>query len=528
MRDEGDRAAGRRALRGVAWPALLLCLAVLVGPLLPAMAQDAGEAAASDAGIDAAGVGVAADDGRLPAPVTTRHRLDFGDRVLAFAATAGALTLTDRAGTAEAEIGFVAYVLDDATVAARPVTVAVNGGPGAASAYLHLGVLGPWRLPVGVATIVPSQPVALVANPETWLDFTDLVFLDPVGTGFSRLIEPDDRLRGRYLSVEGDVDALAEAIYRWLVNEGRIGSPKYFIGESYGGFRGPLVAAKLQRELGVGLSGMTLLSPVLDFGWRTQPAHNPLARIALLPSLAAAAMAEAEAEAGTLSPEALAEVEAYAAGDYLLDLVAGLGDAAAVGRLVERVAAITGLEPEVVARHAGRLEMQDFAAEAGRADGRVLSLYDTAVTADDPTPERPFSRAPDPVLDALTAPLTSAALAHYRDTLKWLPERRYVLLGAGVNRAWDWGDGRRQPEAVSDLRRVMALDPSFRVLVAHGLTDLVTPYFESELILRQIPAFGPGERLRQATYLGGHMFYTRDGSRRAFRDDALWLYGVAE
>jgi carboxypeptidase C (cathepsin A) len=510
---DGVAAVGRRAGRSSALGLLVVaCLA------LPALAEDE----AAEAAAEPEAVAAPATDGRLPAARTTRHSVDLGDRVLDFRATAGALTLTDRSGKAEAEIGYVAYVLDGEDMADRPVTFAVNGGPGAASAYLHLGVLGPWRLPVGEARIVPSQPVDLVANEETWLAFTDLVFLDPVGTGFSRLIEPDDRLRDRYLSVEGDIDALAEAIYRWLVNEGRIGSLKYFIGESYGGFRGPLVADKLQRELGIGLSGMTLLSPVLDFGWRTQPAHNPLARVALLPSLAAAAMEETS----TLSPEALAEVEAYAAGDYLLDLVAGLGDQAAVARLVERVAAITGLAPEVVARYAGRLEMQDFAAEAGRADGRVLSLYDTGVTADDPTPERPFSRAPDPVLDGLTAPLTSAALAHYRDTLEWLPERRYVLLGGGVNRAWDWGNGRGQPEAVSDLRRVMALDPSFRVLVAHGLTDLVTPYFESELILRQIPEFGPGERLRQATYPGGHMFYTREESRRAFRDDARWLYRV--
>jgi carboxypeptidase C (cathepsin A) len=506
------RRAGRSSVLGLL---ILACLA------LPVPAQEEADEA-EEAATEPDAVAAPSADGRLPAARTTRHSVELGDRVLAFRATAGALTLTDPAGKAEAEIGYVAYVLDGEAVADRPVTFAVNGGPGAASAYLHLGVLGPWRLPVGEARIVPSQPVGLVANAETWLAFTDLVFLDPVGTGFSRLIEPDDRLRGRYLSVAGDVDALADAIYRWLVSEGRIGSPKYFIGESYGGFRGPLVAEKLQREVGVGLSGMTLLSPVLDFGWRTQPSHNPLARVALLPSLAAAAMEEA----GTLSPAALAEVEAYAAGDYLLDLVAGLGDGAAIGRLVERVAAITGLPPEAVARYAGRLEMQDFAAEAGRADGRVLSLYDTGVTADDPTPERPVSRAPDPVLDGLTAPLTSAALAHYRDTLDWLPERRYVLLGRGVSRAWDWGDGRGQPEAVSDLRRVMALDPSFRVLVAHGLTDLVTPYFESELILRQIPDFGPGERLRRATYPGGHMFYTREESRRAFRDDARWLYGV--
>jgi carboxypeptidase C (cathepsin A) len=524
----GDRSV--RWLAAARWSLLTLLLASAL--VAPAFAQGEGEVAADTeaaADLEAAGDGegaaaevAAGDEERLPAASTTRHSLDLGDRVIDFSATAGALTLTSGAGRAEADIGFVGYLLDGPAEGDRPVTFAVNGGPGAASAYLHLGVLGPWRLPVGVESIVPSQPVGLVPNAETWLDFTDLVFIDPVGTGFSRLVEPDDRLRNRYLSVEGDIEALADAVYRWLAQNGRMVSPKYFVGESYGGFRGPLLAEKLLREYGLALNGLTLLSPVLDFGWRDGGPHHPLPRVSLLPSLAAAAMETV----GALDEAALTEVEAYAAGDFLADLLRGLGDEAAVARLTARLAEITGLSPEVVGRFAGRLEMQDFVREIGREDGRVASLYDTGVMALDPTPERSFSRALDPVLDALTAPLTSAALAHYGAALEWLPERRYQLLNRGVSRAWRWGEGRGQPEAVSDLRRVMALDPGFRVLVAHGYTDLVTPYFESALILRQIPDFGPGERLRQATYPGGHMFYTRDDSRRAFWDDARWLYGA--
>jgi carboxypeptidase C (cathepsin A) len=128
------------------------------------------------------------------------------------------------------------------------------------------------------------------------------------------------------------------------------------------------------------------------------------------------------------------------------------------------------------------------------------------------------------VLDALTAPLTTAMLAHYQDTLEWLPEGRYRLLNDNVNRSWDWGDGRSLPEATSALAQVLALDPAFRVLVAHGYTDLVTPYFGSALILRQIRAAGPEGRVQLQTYRGGHMFYIRDDSRRQFRDDARTLY----
>ena len=130
------------------------------------------------------------------------------------------------------------------------------------------------------------------------------------------------------------------------------------------------------------------------------------------------------------------------------------------------------------------------------------------------------------MLDALTAPLTGAMLGFYRDTLGWEPDadRRYILLNGGISRAWSWGDDRGQPEAVGPLRHALALDPDFRVLVAHGLSDLVTPYFASTLILRQLPAMGDASRVRQANYPGGHMFYLREASRRAFRADAQSLY----
>lgn len=497
----------------------LLLLLFMPGALaaqedLEAPADEAAEASAEEAG--AAELG----DGRLPAPSVTRHALGFADRELRFTATAGAVTLSNAEGKPEADIGYVAYVLDSDAPAERPVTFAVNGGPGAASAYLHLGVLGPWRLPLGETSISPSQAVDLVANAETWLDFTDLVFVDPVGTGFSRLVEPTDRLRERYLSVDGDIEALAAFIARWTLENGRLRSAKHLIGESYGGFRGPLVAEALQREHGLALAGLTLLSPVLDFGWRAPGSASPLPLVSLLPSLAAAAMEAA----GTFDPAALLDVEAYAAGDFVVDLLAGLEDEPARARLVARVAELTGLAPDLVERHAGRLDMQTFARELLRADRRIASLYDTGVTADDPAPETAFARRPDPVLDGLTPPLTTAMLAHYQDTLNWLPDRRYMLLNSGVNRAWRWGSGRSQPEAVSALRRMLAQDPAFRVLVVHGLTDLVTPYFESTLILRQIRGFEPSERLRQATYPGGHMFYTREASRRTFRSDAARLY----
>jgi carboxypeptidase C (cathepsin A) len=462
-----------------------------------------------------------AETARLPPAKTTRHTLDLGNRTLAFTATAGALTLESPDGEAEADVAFTAYVLDGgegARDAGRPVTFAINGGPGAASAYLQLGALGPWFLPMDGERIVPSQPSALLPNPDTWLDFTDLVFIDPVGTGFSRLVDPDDALRDRYLSVEGDTEAIADFVLEWLTGNGRTGSPTYFVGESYGGFRGPLVAEALATDRGIGLDGLVLVSPVLDFGWWAQPEYAPLPMVTLLPSLAATRLEGADA----FDPAALAEAEDYASGPFLVDLLAGEADEGAVARLVERVTALTGLDRATVAADHGRIDAGDFLRETRRGTGRRISLYDATVAATGGGP-----RGHDPVLDAMTAPLTSAMLAHYRDTLGWLPDRRYMLLNGPVSRAWDWGDGRGQPEAMTALAEVLALDPGLRVLVAHGYTDLVTPYFGSTLLLRQLPAESAA-RVEAATYRGGHMFYTRPDSRRALRTDAAALYGASE
>src|SRR6056297_3640576 len=209
------------------WSGVFLAILLAGWPMVPGFAQQADQAAqvVDEAADRTEDQGEAAREGRLPEPRLTRHEIALPDRTLAFEAIAGALTLRNNDGDPEADIGFVAYTLDGSEAASRPVTFVVNGGPGASSAYLHLAAIGPWLLPMNSERIVPSQSVDLVANPETWLDFTDLVFIDPVGTGFSRLVEPDNRLRDRYLSIDGDVEALSRFVVGWLRENGRIASP---------------------------------------------------------------------------------------------------------------------------------------------------------------------------------------------------------------------------------------------------------------------------------------------------------------
>lgn len=460
---------------------------------------------------------------RLPADATTQHSLTLSDgRTVSFTAVAGSLPLVDEAGKLQAEIAFTAFTLPDREARTRPVTFAVNGGPGAASAYLNLVAVGPWRLPFEGTSISPSAAPVTVPNDETWLDFTDLVFIDPVGTGYSRAAGEDAK---RYYGVESDAAILSAAIARWLRTSDRLTSPKFFLGESYGGFRGPLIARKLQDDVGVGLSGLVLLSPVLDFGSLQSPRHNPLGAVTRLPSLAAAGL---ERRGETPDPARMQAAETYATGPYLADLLRGPADNAAIDRMTERVAALTGLDPALVRRQAGRVSGASYQRDADRESRRVASAYDTGITGWDPDPSAAQGRFADPILTAMLAPLTSAAIDLTARTLNWrVPNLRYELLNNAVNLGWNWGGGRSAPEVVSDLRQILSLDGDLRVLVAHGYTDLVTPYFASKLILDQMPSYGSGDRLSLSVYPGGHMFYFRKGSRAALRGDALRLYETA-
>jgi carboxypeptidase C (cathepsin A) len=458
---------------------------------------------------------------RLPADVTTEQTLELPDRTLRFKATAGSIPINNGEGKLQAEIAFIAYVRPDIEAAARPLTFVFNGGPGASSAYMQLGALGPWRLPLD--NIAPSSTPTLIPNPDTWLDFTDLVFVDPVGTGYSRFIATGDEVRKQFWSVDGDIDVLATFMRKWIEKNGRQASKKFIAGESYGGFRSPKLASKLNDQ-GVGVSGLVMVSAVLDFGWRGNGRHSPLAWVSRLPSMAAAAR---EANA-TFDREALRDAERYAAGDYLQDLTRGEHDTAALERISARVAQLTGLDPVLVRRLAGRVDTRTFIRERNRDRGLVASMYDATVLGLDPEPNSASSHYDDPVLSVIRAPLSTAMTDLYARVLNWRVEEPYQLLNNRVNSRWDWGGGRSTHEVVGELRSLLAADPHLRVLVTHGATDLVTPYFETQLILNQMPAFATPDRLKFSVYGGGHMYYSRDASRRALREDAKELFRAVE
>ena len=500
------------------WHLAATALAIVLVFTVPAAAQNRGVRAAA----------VEPPAGNLPAPSVTHHVLQLGDRTLRFTATAGSVTVPDPEGDKPAaEIATIAYTLDGADPRTRPALFAVNGGPGFASAWLQLGAVGPWRIGMGgpddALGGLPSSPPTLTPNDETWLDFADLVFLDPAGTGYSRFLDADEGVHRHFWGIQGDIQSLAETVRRWLEANGRVASPKFLLGESYGGFRVPRLAWTLQSQQGIGVAGLLMVSPLLDFGGRSS-AFDPLSWAEGLPTKVAVARAIKQRSGAPLREQDLADVEQYALGDFLHDELLGDADQAAVQRIGQRVAALTGLDPALVARDRGRVPTSVFLREID--PGHIASPYDGTETAPDAFPVDAGAREADPVLDRLYAPFSSAMLELYVRELNWRPETPYRLLNRQVGRQWEWGRGLGAPESITALRALLAADPRLHVLVGAGLFDLVVPYFSTKLLLQHLPPIGPPDRVRFVTYAGGHMFYARDAARAAFRSEAAALIGA--
>ncbi|OYY91338.1 MAG: peptidase S10 [Sphingomonas sp. 28-66-16] len=456
----------------------------------------------------------------LPADKTVKQSATIGGRTINYDATVGTIPVRDKKGKEIGQVVYTAYVVAGSGVD-RPVTFAFNGGPGASSVYLNMGAVGPKRVPFGVQGNAPSDSPVATDNPNSWLDFTDLVFIDPIGTGFSRSLVDEAATKKAFYANDPDIKYLSKVVFDWLVKAGRLRSPKYVMGESYGGYRAPRIAYELQSQIGVGVTGLIMVSPYLDpASGDGATALSPLPWMIDLPSMAAAHL---ERE-GRLTPAAMAEVEAYTRGPFATDLLRGRSDPQAIARLVSHVTELTGLDPALVQRMGGRVDSGTFLREIHRADGTIGSVYDSNVTAFDPFPWSAERRSNDPILDALIAPTTSAMVDFVTRVVGWKTDARYHALSYEVNAAWDRGKPDDTP--VQDLRKAIANDPHMGVIIAHGWDDLSCPFFASRLIVDQLPSFGMKERVKLDIYPGGHMFYARPDSGAAFKADAKALYAA--
>jgi carboxypeptidase C (cathepsin A) len=455
----------------------------------------------------------------LPADSVTEHSVDIPAGSLRYTATAGTLSLYDQTGDRSAAIFYTAYVAKNADAANRPITFAFNGGPGAASAFLTLGLVGP-----RIAELVDHDPSAtqLRDNPHTWLGFTDLVMVDPVGTGWSRAAKPDGA--GAFYGVRRDAEALAKFVALYLAKNGRNASPKYLLGESYGGYRAVKVAHALQRQQGIAVSGIVMVSPLMEAALMFSGNRFALGAALQLPSLAAA---ELERQ-GKFTPEAQAEAERFAMNEYLVTLAGAPPKDDRAREFYAKLAEVSGLPEAVVTRSRGFIR-DAYVKHLRSAERKIVSHYDATYAVADPYPDRETSRGPDPLLDGLTRAYGSAFANYARDELGYKSDMTYVLLASDISGKWDWeGGGRSQASISDDLRELLSLSPSFRLLVSHGYSDMVTPYAVSRYVLDHLPPIGEPARTQLRVYRGGHMFYIDAESRKAFSADAKAFYQSAQ
>ena len=463
-------------------------------------------------------------NGELPARVATHHTMGLNERRLDYEAVAETLPVSDAKGNTTASIFTVSYLTDGENGNARPVSFIFNGGPGAASVFLHLGALGPQILETPENGAVPAPPVHLIDNPATWLGFTDLVFVDPVGTGFSRGKGKEENPDKPFWDVRADIASLGSVIRLWLTRHQRWTSPVWLVGESYGGFRAAAMAQTLPHDVDVVVKGLVLVSPALDLSALHQTERDLLAAAFILPSYAATAAVYDAASGGG----GAAEAERFALSDYLVGLAGLKGQPSAADPLIARVAQIAGVPADIVRRYRGRVPRHVFAREIRRNQGEVVSVYDTTIVG----PAGPEDGRGDPVLPPAVAAYGTAFNGYLAEALGVHTDQPYRVLPHDVSQQWNWqGERQRGTEglAMSSLEAALLEHPATKVLIVNGRYDLVTPYLSSRWLVDQleIPE-ATRSTIQLRVYDGGHMVYMRPASRSLLARDAAELYGAGE
>ncbi len=453
-------------------------------------------------------------------PVVTHHEQRANGKTLRYTATTGFLPIRSAQGEIEARVFFIAYTLDGVTdPARRPLTVSFNGGPGSSSVWLHLGALGPKRVAMNDDGTMPAPPYRLVDNDATWLDQTDLVFVDPVGTGYSRPVKPE--LGSKFWGVQGDLQSVGEFIRLYVTRYGRWTSPLFMVGESYGTTRAAGLAGHL-IDRGLAFNGILLVSSILNFQTARFVTGNDLPYVLFLPTYTATAFYHKRLAPDLQRdlPATLREVEAWAAGDYTVALAKGATlTGAARAAVADKLARYTGLSRDYVERADLRVEIQRFCKELLRDQGRTVGRLDSRFVGFDRSgvAEQPDF---DPSLTAIRPPYTAALNDLVRRTLGFESDAPYHILGGGIGQ-WDWGSsGSGFADTGDALRDAFAKNPHMRVFVASGYFDLATPYFATEYTLGHLglpPSLA--SRITRRYYQAGHMMYIDVDELAALRRD---------
>ena len=449
-------------------------------------------------------------------PVVTHHQIDG----IRYSVTVGMLPINDEFGEAEAGMFYMAYTRTDVDDAAsRPLMFSFNGGPGSSSVWLHLGALGPKRVRMEPEGDMPAPPFELVDNPHTWLEHTDLVFIDPVGTGYSRPVKRDGGKK--FWGLKGDVESIGEFIRLYLSRAQRWSSPLYLVGESYGTTRATGVAGHLLQS-GVAFNGIVLVSSILNFQTARFNKGNDLPYPLFLPTYTATAWYHKKLDPSWSLQDALRRAEDFASGQYLLALAQGDAlEGAERKAALETLSSLTGLSEDHLDATDLRPYIQRFCKELLRSERRTVGRLDTRFKGIDANyaTEEPEH---DPAMTEILPPYTSTINDYIGRTLGWQTDAPYFVFNPGeLYKHWDWGGaGDGHPDTSEALRAALSKNRHMRVFIASGYYDLATPYYATEYTIKHL---GLDASLRgnitTAYYEAGHMMYIHEGCLEKLKQD---------
>lgn len=443
----------------------------------------------------------------------TEHKITIGDKELAYTVTAGTLILKDEdekeGEKPKASLFYVAYKLNNSLpVSERPITFSFNGGPGSSSVWMHLGLLGPKRVLLDDEGMPFPPPYKLIPNDYTILDKTDLVFIDPVSTGFSRPV-PGEKAAD-FHNVKKDVESVGDFIQRFTTRNKRWASPKFLIGESYGTTRAAGLAGYLQERHGMYLNGIMLISSILNFGTARFDPGNDLPFILFLPTYTATAWYHHKLSADLQSDlkKALSESEDFASNEYTLALMKG--SALTLNEretIISKLSRLTGLSPEYIDRTDLRINIHRFCKELRRDEGLVVGRLDSRYTGKDRDNAGELYER-DPSYSATLGPYTAMLNDYLGSELEFESGLTYEIL-TSLFKTWKYEDWQNQYLNVGEtLREGFMLNPAMKVFIANGYFDLATPYFATEYTINHLGL--PSEFLEKISssyFEAGHMMY---------------------
>lgn len=443
-------------------------------------------------------------------PVITKHEIKLAERTIKYTVTTGMMPIKNvQTGETEARMFFMAYTMDGVTdPSKRPLMFSFNGGPGSSSVWLHLGALGPKRVKMQDDGMMPAPPYQLVTNDHTWLDLTDLVFIDPVGTGYSRATRPE--LAAKFLNLNGDLDSVGEFIRMYLTRHERWASPLFLVGESYGTTRASGLSGLLV-ERGIAFNGILLISTIMNFQTARFAEGNDLPLVLILPSYTATAWYHKRLPADLQRKplrQALDEAERWAINEFQVALSKGdklVGSERQ--KIVEQMSRYTGLSKSFIENNNLRIELPRFNKELLRDQRRTTGRLDSRFTGID---SRASGDNPefDPSMAAIRPPYTAAFNDYVRRELGYKTDAVYHILGGGFTSPWSMNAENAYADTSVALRSAFAKNPFMKLFVAYGYYDMATPYFAAEYTIDHLnldPALKAN--IKTAYYEAGHMMY---------------------